>query len=161
MMIPAPYCLNFWVMISNGIHWWHFLLHGCHKQILSMLIYTMYSQALSTFACAALQDLKVTLAITTCLVFVMILWNYHLILVNIGFFFWYNFLPRQMRSGNHEERFQLFEFQELHKWCCCWCTLELKPSCISFALEGDLSFLFSQLCSVKLLWWFYVCLIQS
>ena len=54
-----------------------------------MLIYTMYSQALSTFACAALQDLKVTLAITTCLVFVMILWNYHLILVktNIGFFF--------------------------------------------------------------------------
>ena len=45
------------------------------------------------------QDLKVTLAITTCLVFVMILWNYHLILVktNIGCFFWYNFLPRQMR----------------------------------------------------------------
>ena len=59
----------------------------------------IYSQALSTFECAALQDLKVTLAITTCLVFVMILWNYHLILVktNIGCFFWYNFLPRRMR----------------------------------------------------------------
>ena len=120
----APYCLNFWVMISNGIHWWHFLLHGCHNRFwVCWSKPCIYSQALSTFACAALPRFKSNFS------------NHYLFglcddTMELPFDsreneYWLFFLiqfsskTNAVAFGNHEERFQLFEFQELDKWCCC------------------------------------------